>query len=294
MIRPGRRCDSHVHIVAPDGAGMLADRLYTPGAATPEMLEAVAGPLGVGRFVVVQPSFYGTDNSVTLGALRALGGRGRGVAVIDPARTDAVALASMHEAGVRGLRINLYSTLAGKLPGSGAAALERAFGATAAVAARMGWHVEVLAAMAMLVRCADLLARSPAPVVLDHYGLYADTPESRDGEVLQGLVGRGHVWVKLSAPYRVEADPLALRPDPAWLEAFLRMAPRRCVWGSDWPHTPPHELQTGMQMGDAAPLPYRTLDYADVLHGFRDAVGRAEVADRVMIDNPAGLYGFEE
>ena len=288
MIRPGLRCDSHIHVVAPDGAGMLPDRMYTPGAAPLDALQAVAEPLGVGRFVVVQPSFYGTDNAVTLGALRALDGRGRGVAVIDPERTDDAALQAMHEAGVRGLRINLYSTLAGKLAASGAAALQRTFGATAAVAARMGWHVEVLAGMALLARSADLLAASPAPVVIDHYGLYSEPPESRDGEVLQGLVGRRHVWVKLSAPYRVEADPLALRPDPAWMEAFLRMAPTRCVWGSDWPHTPPHEEQRG----DAVPLAYRALDYADVLHGFRDAVGSAAVADRVMVDNPARLYGF--
>ena len=290
MIRPGLRCDSHIHVVAPAGSGMVANRLYTPGAAPLHALQPVAEPLGVGRFVVVQPSFYGTDNGVTVAALLALEGRGRGVAVIDPARTTDAALLPMHEAGVCGLRINLYSTLAGTgVTGTGTTSLGGVFGATAAVAARVGWHVEVLAALPLLAEHAATLAASPAPVVIDHYGLYAGfAPDSREGEALLGLLARPHVWMKLSAPYRVEADPLAVRPDPGWLAAFLRVAPDRCVWGSDWPHTPPHEQQTG----NAVPLPYRALDYADALHGFHDAVGDDALAERVMVDNPARLYGF--
>lgn len=285
MIRPGLRCDSHIHVVAPAGSGMVANRLYTPGAAPLDALRAVAEPLGVGRFVVVQPSFYGTDNSVTLAALRMLEGRGRGVAVIDPERTEGKALLAMHEEGVCGLRINLYSTLAE----AAGATLDRTFGATAAVAARAGWHVEVLAALPVLAQAAAMLAASPAPVVIDHYGLYEGfAPDSAEGETLLRLLTRRHVWVKLSAPYRAEADPLAVRPNAAWLAAFLQAAPERCVWGSDWPHTPPHELQTG----NAVPLPYRALDYADVLHGFHDAVGDDALAERVMVDNPARLYGF--
>ena len=61
--------------------------------------------------MIVQPSFYGFDNSATLDALDALGGNGRGVAVIDPNATPAETLADMHRRGVRGLRINLYSPL---------------------------------------------------------------------------------------------------------------------------------------------------------------------------------------
>lgn len=288
------RCDSHVHVVAPDGAGMAAGRMYTPGSAPLEALEDVAGPLGVGRFVVVQPSFYGTDNSVTLAALDALGGHGgghgRGVAVVDPATVDDATLRDMHARGVRGLRINLYSTLV-KVGRVGAPSLDGAFGAVAEVAARMGWHVEVLAALPVLAGAAGLLAASPAPVVIDHYGLHEGfSPQDAEGAAVLDLVARPHVWVKLSAPYRVEADPLAVRPSPAWLGAFLAAAPGRCVWGSDWPHTPPHEQQTG----DGVRLAYRALDYADVLHGFRDAVGDPAVADRVMVANPARLYGFEE
>lgn len=281
----GMRCDCHVHVVGPGGSGMVANRLYTPGTAGLETLEGAAGPLGVGRFVVVQPSFYGTDNTVTLAALRALQGRGRGVAVIDPARTGDAALLPMHEVGVCGLRVNLYSTLAGL----DVRKLDRMFGETAAVAARVGWHVEVLAALPLLVEHAGLLAGSPAPVVIDHFGLSQGfAPESREGEALLGLVAREHVWVKLSAPYRVSDDPLAVRENGGWMAALLRVAPGRCVWGSDWPHTPPHELQTG----GGIPLPYRALDYGDVLRGFLDSAGDAALAERVLVGNPGRLYGF--
>ena len=289
----GVRCDCHVHVVAPNGSGMVANRLYTPGAAGLETLREAAGPLGVGRFVVVQPSFYGTDNRVTVQALRALQGRGRGVAVIDPARTHDAMLLGLHEAGVCGLRINLYSTLAKAAVGAERRMLEQEFGATAAVAARVGWHVEVLAGLAEVVEHSALLASSAVPVVIDHYGLYGGfAPESWEGETLLWLLVHPHVWIKLSAPYRSEADPLAVRADAGWMAALLRVAPERCVWGSDWPHTPPHELQTGGGEPNPTPLAYRALGYEDVLRGFVEAVGDEALAERILVENPTRLYGF--
>jgi predicted TIM-barrel fold metal-dependent hydrolase len=159
----------------------------------------------------------------------------------------------------------------------------------AAVAQTQNWHVEVIAPIAQLAAMADRLAGSPVPVVLDHYGVHQDTPpESPAGAALLALLRRPHVWMKLSAPYRNSADPLALRPDPAWLAALLEAGGNRCVWGSDWPHTPPH----GMQTGDGVPLPYRTLDYGAVVDGFRDSLPPGAWADDILSHNPARLYGF--
>ncbi len=280
------RCDSHIHIVGPESRYPLAQgRTYTPGPAGLAAIEQVAGPLGVRRFVIVQPSFYGTDNTLLLESLAELAGRGRGVAVIDPAAIDEEALQRLHAAGVRGLRINLYSTLAAQAP----RALDRDFAALAQVAGRMSWHIEVLAGLATLAEHAGLLAASPVPVVIDHYGLHGDAqPASAAGRSLLDLLGRAHVWMKLSAPYRVRPDPLATRAEPGWMGALLAAAPTRCVWGSDWPHTPPHELQTG----GGVPLAYRALDYAEVVEGFRQSVCSAALAERVMVENAATLYGF--
>jgi predicted TIM-barrel fold metal-dependent hydrolase len=283
---PVTLCDSHIHIVGdPVRHPQVPDRTYTAGPALVPDLERVAAPLGVTRFVVVQPSFYGTDNAVLLDALNTLDGRGRGVAVLDPASIKPHELNTLAASGVRGLRINLYSTLSGIQSGAGS----RRFADMAAVAATQNWHVEVIAPIAMLADMAPMLAQAPVSVVIDHYGLHqGTTPDSASGDALLGLLRQPHVWMKLSAPYRISADPLAVRPDSAWLAAILDACSDRCVWGSDWPHTPPHGLQTG----HGVKLPYRALDYAAVLDGFRSSLPPGALVDAILCHNPARLYGF--
>jgi predicted TIM-barrel fold metal-dependent hydrolase len=100
-------------------------------------------------------------------------------------------------------------------------------------------------------------------------------------------MARPHIWTKLSAPYRSAVNPLETKPDPVWLAAILSRAAERCIWGSDWPHTPPPELQSG----NAIPLAYRALRYEDVVDDFLCALP-ANLAERIMIRNPAALYGF--
>ena len=278
-------CDSHVHVVGdPARSPQVADRTYTAGEARLAQLVSVARPHGVGRFVVVQPSFYGMDNSVTLAAVAALGDHGRGVAVIDPATVTEAELALLAAGGIVGLRINLYSTLAGRRGGT----MASSFAATEAVARRHGWHVEVIATASLLAEAADLFAHSSVPVVIDHYGVHGGVaPGSDTGQALLRLLGLPHIWMKLSAPYRCSEDALAVRPDPTWLAAILDANAERCVWGSDWPHTPPH----GHQTGDGVPLPYRALDYGSVLDNARAALPPG-LADAILQHNPARLYGF--
>ncbi len=280
------RCDCHVHIVGPIARyPQLPSRTYLADVATLETLRQLGVPHGIARFVIVQASFYGNDNTVLLQSLDSLAGAGRGVAVIDPA-TPQTTLDDCARRGVRGLRLNLYST-AGRADDK---PLDRTFAELAAVAKRMHWHVEVIAALGVLARHADLLARAPVPVVIDHYGVYGDaTPEATDARRLLALLALPHVWMKLSAPYRVSADPLATRPDRRWLDAILSRAEARCVWGSDWPHTPLPEQHRGPDVVG----PYRKLSYARLVDDFRAALGGDALADRIMRDNPARLYEFD-
>lgn len=278
------RCDSHIHIVGPtDRYPQVANRSYTAAVATLATIERLGASRGIRRFVIVQPSFYGTDNTMLLEGLAALGGRGRGVAVVDPKTSPGRVLIDYAARGVRGLRINLYSPIGNIDP------LEARFTALERLARPLNWHIEVIAPLKMVAESAALLAKSGVPVVIDHYGLFGGfTPGDAEGRTLLTLLGLPHVWMKLSAPYRVSADDLALRADPAWLAALLKAAPDRCVWGSDWPHTPPHAAQ-----GDGAKvLPYRKLDYEEVVDAFLAAVGAKEIAERIMTDNPARLYRF--
>jgi predicted TIM-barrel fold metal-dependent hydrolase len=183
------------------------------------------------------------------------------------------------------VRLNLYST-AGR---ADARPADETFATLAALAQRMRWHVEVIATLDILARHADMLARAPVPVVIDHYGVYGDaTPDSADARRLLELLRLPHVWMKLSAPYRVSADPLATRPDRRWLDAILACAEERCVWGSDWPHTPPHEEHSGPDVVGA----YRALSYERLVDDFIAALGSNTRADRILRDNAARLYEF--
>jgi predicted TIM-barrel fold metal-dependent hydrolase len=280
------RCDCHVHIVGPaQEYPQVPERTYLAGLAGVETLKALGAARGIDRFVVVQPSFYGADNSATLDALDALEGRGRGVAVIDPRATPQETLAAMHRRGVRGLRINLYSPI--KAPGGDT--LEAAFAATAAAARAMNWHVQVIAPLPVLLGNASVLWQTPVRVVIDHYGLYGGArPDSAEGRRLLALAARPHVWIKLSAPYRHDRGPLNVRPDRQWLAALIAAAPDRCVWGSDWPHPPPHE----QHKGPAAEAPYRALVYETLVDEFLSALPSAAAAERIMGANAAQLYGF--
>src|SRR5688572_21363201 len=173
------RCDSHVHIVGPHAKyPQVPERTYLAGLASVAALKTLGAARGIARFVVVQPSFYAADNTATLDALDQLSGNGRGVAVIDPETISPDTLAMFRRRGVRGLRINLYSPV--KAPGGDT--LEASFAATAAAARMHGWHVQVIAPLPGLLPNADVLAKSPVPVVVDHYGLYGDArPESAEG-----------------------------------------------------------------------------------------------------------------
>ncbi len=134
----------------------------------------------------------------------------------------------------------------------------------------------------------DLLVRALENEGVDHiFGVPGE--ENLEACRLLELLRLPHVWMKLSAPYRSTGDALAVTPDPAWLQKLLHVSANRCVWGSDWPHTPAHEQQTG----DGALLPYRPLDYAAVVEGFRSALPDPTLADKIMGINPERLYRFK-
>src|SRR4051794_27597416 len=98
---PPNACDSHTHVIGdPAKYPFAASRSYTPQQASVDELQALHRALHMTRVVIVQPSVYGTDNACTLDALRRLGSRARGIAVIDDA-TPNDTLDQMESAGIR-------------------------------------------------------------------------------------------------------------------------------------------------------------------------------------------------
>jgi predicted TIM-barrel fold metal-dependent hydrolase len=279
-------CDCHVHVVGPHPQfPQAAGRSYTAGVATMESLSALAAPVGVSRYVLVQPSFYGTDNSYLLETLDALQANGRGVVVVDPATVSSRQLKEFTRRGVRGARVNFYS----KVNPLAQAGLENTLVQFMDLLPRDTWHIEIIATLAAIVSAAPLIRRSPIPMVIDHYAVPEDSsPASEEGLAVLALLRMPHVWIKLSAPYRVVRDRVATSPPAEWLAAFLGAAPDRCIWGSDWPHTPPRTDQEGADVT----IPYRTISYERLLGDFLGSLPDRAFAERILVSNPARLYGF--
>jgi predicted TIM-barrel fold metal-dependent hydrolase len=279
------RVDCHVHLVGDhESYPQVADRTYTASHASLADLEEASSDTDIDAFVIVQPSFYGDDNRLLLKSLAKLGPHGRGVVSADSApSTDA--LEALVAAGVRGLRINRYSAV----QSGGSSTLAEAIAATATIAAPLGVHLEVMAPVEGLGAASDAIAASTAGIVLDHYGLF-DTHEPTDseGRALLELLALSHVYMKCSAPYRSSADPHDVVPNRLWLSAILEAASDRCLWGSDWPFTPPREAHRGADQ----PTDYRDLTYTAMYSAFVGAVGDESVLSGIFFDNPARLYGF--
>ncbi|WP_127803810.1 amidohydrolase family protein [Hydrogenophaga sp. NH-16] len=217
--------DGHVHVFDPAHPAQAGH--YRPVLRDLPEIEQAAAPLGVGHLVLVQPSVYGTDNTLILRALAREPGRHRGVAVVDTSVTDAE-LDAMHALGVRGVRFNLVSPV-----GNG----PEAFRALAPRLRARGWHVQWYARHDQLDTIAELHAGSGLTAVLDHLaGLHAGVAEDDPAWMaLQQLADQG-AWVKLSGWYRLQASA----PYDALHDHIRRVAQtlgERLVWGSDWPHT---------------------------------------------------------
>ena len=97
------------------------------------------------------------------------------------------------------------------------------------------------------------------------------------------LLGKGRAWVKLSGGYIVSATHAVDDPAlDALATSYLRAAPERVLWGSDWPHA---TASAGLH-----PLPDDALQI-DTLARWCDLAG-ADALRRVLVTNPAELYGF--
>lgn len=264
-------CDCHIHIIGPFERYPLSEqRAYTPQLASLGQYEHLQAVLGTTRVVVVQASVYGTDNRCTLDALAHFGtASSRGVVVIDPSIADAE-LRRMHEAGVRGVRVNLVT--AGGPPVDHLTRLAEKI-------APLGWHTQVYVNGEQLPDLAPLLRSLPTDVVIDHMGQIpaALGLDHRAIGTLRALLDGGRTWVKLcgyrssSAGYPFEdVDPLA--------SLLVATAPERCVWGTDWPH--PSFKGT---------MP----DDGELLDALMRWAPDARSRQRVLIDNPAALYDFD-
>jgi predicted TIM-barrel fold metal-dependent hydrolase len=278
---PRNACDCHVHVFEPARFPYANERVYTPPEASLDDLRDLQAALRFDRVVVVQPSVYGTDNSCTLDAVRRLGARARAVAVIDLS-TPAAALDAMAAAGVSGVRLN-FETLGETDP----AAIRHHLAAVAERIRIRNWHVQLNTNLAVVAALKDDLAALPFPVVIDHFGRAkaALGPGQPGFGALLDLVKSGRAYVKISAAYRA-SEKAPDFPDAAPIaQAIVAANPDRVVWGSNWPHP-----GRGRTASDIAP-PYPN-DDGLLLNQLPKWVPDAAIRRKILVDNPARLYGF--
>jgi 2-pyrone-4,6-dicarboxylate lactonase len=269
FVPPPQACDAHCHVFGPAARFPYAEsRRYTPEDRPREVLAALHARLGLDRAVLVQASCHGTDNRAMLDALQADPARYRGVAMIDDATPEAD-LPAMQAAGVRGIRFNFIKSLGG---GPDMAAFHRAVDRVRA----LGWHVVLHLQGEGVREMAQTIRDLALTVVIDHMAR-VDAAQGVGGaafRTLLDLLQHEHVWVKLSGAERMVPAPFT--EALPFARALLRAAPDRVLWGTDFPH--PNLAVPVDEVALLDLLPAIAPDPAD--------------RQRLLVDNPAALYGF--
>ncbi len=267
---PPGTCDTHVHVWGPfDRFPVAPGAPYTPPERNKDDLAALHARLGVTRCVVVQTTVYKSDNRAMLDAIAAAPATRRGVALVDESFGDREYQA-LHEGGVRGVRFGFVKHLGG-VPDLD---LVRR---TADRIATMGWHLVLHLDAANIAEFESLFRSFTLPVVIDHMGRVpvAEGLEQAPFRTLLDLLKAPNFWVKVSGSERISAAGPPFADALPFARALIAAAPDRTLWGTDWPHP------NVRWMPDEA-------DQVDLLPQMADAAALR----RVLVENPARLYGF--
>jgi 2-pyrone-4,6-dicarboxylate lactonase len=276
---PANACDAHFHVFGPAARYPHgADLRYAPPLAPLEDYLLVAHRLGIHRFVFVQPSAYGRDNACMLDAMRAVHAPCRGIVDVDENIADAE-LERLRAAGIRGVRINV-SPVHPVAPGLGDMLLPR-IRRLEARCAELGWQLDFLLPGWLTNELMAVLAGLKVDFTLAHFGMFL----ARDGagqhgfQRLLGMLknGNGHCWIKLTGVYRISTAPGFTDVAPM-AQALIEAAADRLIWGSDYPH-----LSFAEKVG-SVPL-------FNLLGGWAPDPSTRK---RILVDNPAELFGFQE
>jgi 2-pyrone-4,6-dicarboxylate lactonase len=266
---PPGATDAHCHVFGPAAKFPYAPgRRYTPEDAPKEMLRALHDHLGVERSVIVQASCHGTDNAAMLDCIASDPKRYRGVAIVDDAFTDKD-YDALHAGGVRGVRFNFVKHLGGA---PDMAVFDRVMDRIKG----RGWHVVLHLDAPDIIPLSPMIKRLPLPFVVDHMGRVpakagVDQPPLR---ALLELSRLENCWIKVCGAERISMPPYDAAIPIA--HALVQAAPQRVLWGTDFPH----------------PNATHEADEADLVDLVPQYAPDALAQQRLLVDNPAKLYGF--
>jgi len=269
LTLPAGATDCVHHIF--DSRFMVAPGASSPPDATAADYLKLRRRLGLSRNVIAQATNYGFDNSCVLDAMKQIGPSARGIAIVNGDVTDAE-LQRLHAHGIRGGRF--FFGAASLVAPEMMKPLSRRF-------ANLGWHIQYQAPPEQTLAMAEILANLDCPVVFDHF---ARIPAQAGAQhpvfaLVARLLTEGKAWIKLSGPYHVSGDGPPNYDDAGKLvQAFVRAAPDRLLWGSGWPHSalPDHSKPNDAQMLDQ----------------FATWIPDEAIRAGMLVDNPARLYDF--
>lgn len=264
---PPRSCDTHFHVFEP-GYSHAPDPLYTFPEGTAEQYVQLAEWLGLERMVLVQPTYYGTDNRLLVDTLKRLGSRCRGVVRIEDDTQDAV-LDEYHDIGVRAIRLDLFTRAEWPLEDL-IAYIER----MTERARRRDWHLQFYTPGTVVRDLLPFFHAFDHPFVIDHMGYMkeSDGLTADDFGQLLEVMARGFCYIKLSGPYRLAGDK-PLSSVEAVGTALVSRRADRLIWGSDWPHIPNGQRDTG-----------------ELLNLLADWAPREEDRRQILVEAPARLF----
>jgi len=266
---PPGACDAHNHVFGPAAQFPYApERRYTPEDAPKEALAALHALLGIERAVIVQASCHGKDNRAMLDAIADAPEKRRGVAFVDDGFSEKD-LAALDRGGIRGVRFNFVRHLGGT-PDMHVfhRVIDRIKG--------RGWHVVLHMDAPDIVPLSGMMKQLPLPFVIDHMGRVdaaAGTQHPAFRALLE-LAKRENCWIKVCGSERISSPPYAAAIPIA--RALVEAIPDRVLWGTDFPH----------------PNLKHEADEADLVDLVPQFAVTAEAQRKLLVDNPARLYGF--
>ena len=272
---PPGAVDAHCHVFGPMAQFPFSPKAkYLPEDAGPDMLFALRDRLGLSRNVIVQASCHGTDNAATLNAIAKSNGKARGVAVVDPAISDAD-LEKLHEGGIRGVRFNFLKRLVDDAP-------KDKFLEVARRIQPLGWHVVVYFEADILEEMRAFLDAIPTLIVIDHMGRpnVSQGPDGADMRAFRSLLdSRDDIWTKVTCPDRLDPQGPPWDNFAAAVAPIVADYPDRILWGTDWPHP---------NMEKAIP------DDGALVDMIPRIAPTADLQRKLLIGNPMRLYWPED
>jgi 2-pyrone-4,6-dicarboxylate lactonase len=281
FVAPKGACDAHFHVFgsAEKYPHVSDDLRYRPPYEPLDAYLKLARRIGFERFVFVQPSAYGLDNSCMFDAMAEMDSRlRRGICHLDENNAKDTELERRHALGVRGVRINV-SPIRQPEPGF-SDKIRPKIVRTAEICEELGWHLDLLLPGWLISELMPTLRELPVEFTIAHMGLFPAKNGAKQTGFQEFLKlvddGSNRCWVKLTGIYRFSQDPTFADVKP-FAEALIATAPDLLIWGSDFPH-----LSFNDKVGTIV-LYNKLADWAP------DAATRK----RILVDNPARLFNFQ-